>query len=51
MTSADPAEAALDKNIMLGLVVRDRALAAPTSLHFPTLIEEELLSLLPLAEA
>ena len=40
-------EAAFDRNIELGLLARDRTLAATTMLHFRTLIEQGLLQLLP----
>ena len=46
-TSANLTEAAFDRNIELGLLVRDRTLAATTVLHFQTLIEQGLLHLLP----
>ncbi len=42
-----PREAALDRNIELGLLVRDRALAASVVCHFRGLIDREMLSLLP----
>jgi phosphatidylserine/phosphatidylglycerophosphate/cardiolipin synthase-like enzyme len=48
ITSANLTEAALDRNIEIGLLVRDRALAASVTLHFRTLIEQRLLSALPL---
>lgn len=47
VTSANLTEAALDRNIELGLLVRDRSLAASVSSHFTGLIERSLLSLLP----
>ena len=47
ITSANLTEAAFDRNIELGLLVRDRTLAATTVLHFQTLIEQGLLHLLP----
>ncbi len=47
VTSANLTEAALDRNIELGLLVRDRALAASVSSHFRALIDRELLSPLP----
>lgn len=47
ITSANLTEAAFDRNIELGLLVRDRTLAATTVLHFETLIEQGLLYLLP----
>lgn len=49
VTSANLTEAAFDRNIELGLLVRDRALAANVSLHFRTLIEKGLLRPLPSA--
>lgn len=49
ITSANLTEAALDRNIEIGLLVRDRALAASVSRHFRTLIERELLRPLPMA--
>lgn len=49
VTSANLTEAALDRNIELGLIVRDRALAASVSTHFRTLIERRLLLPLPAA--
>ena len=49
VTSANLTEAALDRNIELGLLVRDRALAASVSRHFRVLIEKGLLRPLPLA--
>ena len=47
VTSANLTEAAFDRNIELGLVVRDRTLAATTLMHFRTLIEKKLLRRLP----
>jgi len=47
ITSANLTEAALDSNIELGLVVRDRALAASVSTHFQALIDSALLRRLP----
>jgi len=47
ITSANLTEAALDRNIEIGLLVRDRALAASVSSHFRALIDRGLLSLLP----
>ena len=47
VTSANLTEAALDRNIELGLLVRDRALAATVSRHFGVLIERGLLRPLP----
>jgi phosphatidylserine/phosphatidylglycerophosphate/cardiolipin synthase-like enzyme len=49
LTSANLTEAALDRNIELGLLVRDRALAASLARHFQVLIERGLL--LPLPES
>ena len=47
ITSANLTEAALDRNIEMGLVLRDRALAASVVAHFGTLIERGLLRPLP----
>lgn len=47
VTSANLTEAALDRNFELGLLVRDRALAASVSSHFQSLIDRALLLLLP----
>ena len=49
VTSANLTEAALDRNIEMGLLVRDRALAASVSSHFRGLIDRGLLSPLPMA--
>jgi phosphatidylserine/phosphatidylglycerophosphate/cardiolipin synthase-like enzyme len=49
VTSANLTEAALDRNIELGLLVRDRALAVSVVTHFQTLIDRGLLSPLPMA--
>lgn len=49
VTSANLTEAALDRNIEIGLLFRDRALAASVSSHFRTLIERGLLRPLPMA--
>lgn len=49
VTSANLTEAALDRNIELGLLVRDRALAASVSSHFRSLIDNGLLRPLPVA--
>jgi phosphatidylserine/phosphatidylglycerophosphate/cardiolipin synthase-like enzyme len=49
VTSANLTEAALDRNIEIGLLVRDHALAATVSSHFRTLIERGLLLPLPAA--
>jgi phosphatidylserine/phosphatidylglycerophosphate/cardiolipin synthase-like enzyme len=43
VTSANLTEAALERNIELGLLVRDRALAASVSSHFRVLIDQGLL--------
>ena len=48
LTSANLTEAALDRNIELGLLVRDRALAATVLRHFQALIDRRLLHPLPL---
>ncbi len=47
VTSANLTEAALDRNIELGLLVRDRALAATVTTHFQGLIDRRLLHPLP----
>ena len=47
ITSANLTAAAQDRNIELGLVVRDPALAATTVTHFRTLIQKDLLRRLP----
>lgn len=47
VTSANFTEAALDRNIEIGLLVRDPALAASVSRHFRVLIERGLLRALP----
>jgi phosphatidylserine/phosphatidylglycerophosphate/cardiolipin synthase-like enzyme len=47
VTSANLTEAALDRNIEIGLLVRDRALAASVTTHFHTLIERGILHPLP----
>jgi phosphatidylserine/phosphatidylglycerophosphate/cardiolipin synthase-like enzyme len=47
VTSANLTEAALDRNIELGLLIRDRTLAASISSHFQGLIERSLLAPLP----
>ena len=49
ITSADLTEAALDRNIEVGLFVRDRALAASMITHFQALIDRRLLHQLPQA--
>lgn len=47
ITSANLTEAALDRNIEMGLVMRDRALAASVTMHFRGLIDRQLLRPLP----
>lgn len=47
VTSANLTEAALDRNIEMGLLVRDRAMAASVSSHFRALIDRGLLRPLP----
>ena len=47
VTSANLTEAALDRNIEIGLLVRDRTRAATMTRHFTTLIERSLLRPLP----
>lgn len=47
VTSANMTEAALDRNIELGLLVRDRALALSMVTHFQGLIDRKILSPLP----
>jgi phosphatidylserine/phosphatidylglycerophosphate/cardiolipin synthase-like enzyme len=47
ITSANLTEAALDRNIELGLLVRDRSLALTVSSHFQGLIDRHLLHPLP----
>ena len=47
VTSANLTEAAFDRNVELGLLVRDRTLAETAVLHFRTLIERGLLRQLP----
>ena len=49
VTSANLTEAALDNNIEMGLLVRDRALAASVCSHFQKLIDNSLLVPLPMA--
>ncbi len=49
VTSANLTEAALDRNIEVGLLVRDHALAASLSSHFRGLIDRGLLNPLPKA--
>ncbi len=47
VTSANLTESALDRNIEIGLLVRDRAMAASVSSHFRVLIDHGLLRPLP----
>ena len=47
MTSANLTDAAFDRNIELGVLIRDRALAASVTSHFRGLIDREVLSPLP----
>ena len=47
MTSANLTDAALDRNIELGVLIRDRALAASVTSHFRGLIDKKVLSPLP----
>ena len=47
MTSANLTDAALDRNIELGVLIRDRALAASVTSHFQGLIDREMLRPLP----
>ncbi|MBN8656045.1 MAG: DISARM system phospholipase D-like protein DrmC [Anaerolineae bacterium] len=47
VTSANLTEAALDRNIEVGLLAKDRALAANMAAHFRGLIDKDLLHLLP----
>jgi len=49
VTSANLTEAAFDRNIEMGLLVRDRALAASVTSHFRGLIDRGLLHPLPMA--
>src|SRR5690606_25757394 len=49
VTSANLTEAALDRNIELGLLVRDRALGISLTRHLQLLIDRELLRPLPMA--
>jgi len=49
VSSANLTEAALDRNIEIGLLVRDRALALSVSSHFRALIDRALLRPLPMA--
>jgi phosphatidylserine/phosphatidylglycerophosphate/cardiolipin synthase-like enzyme len=49
VTSANLTEAALDRNIEIGLLVRDRALALTIASHFRALIDRRLLHPMPVA--
>ena len=49
VTSANLTEAAFDRNIELGVLIRDRALALTISHYFRTLIDRDLLKPLPVA--
>ena len=49
ITSANLTEAAFDRNVELGLLVRDRTLAETTVIYFRTLIDKGLLRLVPSA--
>ena len=49
VTSANLTEAAFDRNIEMGLLVRDRALAASVTSHFRALMNRGLLRPLPVA--
>ncbi len=49
VTSANLTEAALDRNIELGVLIRDRALALTVGGYFQSLIDRDLLKPLPLA--
>jgi phosphatidylserine/phosphatidylglycerophosphate/cardiolipin synthase-like enzyme len=49
ITSANLTEAALDRNIELGVLIRDRALALAVGGYFRNLIDRDLLKPLPLA--
>ncbi|MDE0161210.1 MAG: DISARM system phospholipase D-like protein DrmC [Acidimicrobiaceae bacterium] len=49
ITSANLTDAALDRNIELGLLTRDRALAASVTTHFQGMIDASLLKPLPAA--
>jgi phosphatidylserine/phosphatidylglycerophosphate/cardiolipin synthase-like enzyme len=48
ITSANLTEAALDRNIELGVLIRDRAMALAVGGYFRSLIDRELLKPLPL---
>ena len=47
VTSANLTDAALDRNIELGILLRDRTMASSVSSHFQGLIDAELLLRLP----
>ncbi len=47
VTSANLTEAAFDRNIEMGLLVKDRTLAESIATHFGSLIERDLLYALP----
>ncbi|MGE3725957.1 MAG: DISARM system phospholipase D-like protein DrmC [Candidatus Sericytochromatia bacterium] len=47
ITSANLTEAAYDRNIELGMVIKDKSLAASIVSHFQTLIDRKLLRILP----
>lgn len=49
VTSANLTEAALDRNIEMGILIRDRALALSVASHFQGLIDQRLLDPLPIA--
>jgi phosphatidylserine/phosphatidylglycerophosphate/cardiolipin synthase-like enzyme len=49
ITSANLTEAALDRNIELGVLIRDRAFALTIAGYFRNLIDRDLLKPLPLA--
>jgi phosphatidylserine/phosphatidylglycerophosphate/cardiolipin synthase-like enzyme len=49
ITSANLTEAALDRNIELGVLIRDRAVALTVASYFRSLIDRDLLKPLPLA--
>jgi phosphatidylserine/phosphatidylglycerophosphate/cardiolipin synthase-like enzyme len=47
ITSANMTEAALDRNIELGVLLKDRAMAGTVTAHFRALIERKLVAVLP----
>ena len=47
VTSANLTDAAFDRNIELGILLRDRTMAASVSSHFQGLIDAEVLLRLP----